>query len=143
MATVERLAEAAVAALLEDETLRGDLTDAGFGPVIEWAAQVAVARARWWLQRPDPRAAMWDGVARLKDLVRGVVAAAEAIAPEPLLAVAGPLADAVSDALDDVDWTEDADANARAIVSALAPLPWAADGCGDVIDVGTVSGGNA
>lgn len=125
MATPEGLAERAVGALLDDETLRGDLTDEGFGPVIEWASWLAVELAANWIQEDDPDAAMWDGSARLKELVSGVVGAAEGVAPEPLLEVAGPLHDAVSAALDEVDWTGDIDANARAIVAAITPLPWA------------------
>ncbi|MCX6024137.1 MAG: hypothetical protein NTZ05_20875 [Chloroflexi bacterium] len=120
----DELAQAAAEALAEDEALRGDLTDDGFLPVLTWATGLALARADQWRQQPDPRAAMWDGVAQLKDLARGVVHSAEALAPEPLLAVSGPLASAVTDALDQVDWTEDLDENARSIVAAVAPLPW-------------------
>ncbi len=144
MASAESLAETAAGALLEDEALRGDLTDAGFGLVMDWATQLVVARAAGWLRLPDPRAAMWDDIARIKGLVRGIVGAAEAIAPEPLLDVAGPLAGDVADALANVDWSDDPDANARALVGALARLPWAgADVAQPESDAEVVPEGNA
>lgn len=125
MTTGEDLAQSAVEALLEDEALRGSLADRGFGPIITWAAGVALAGAAVWLRQPDPRAAMWDGVARLKDLVRGVVGAAETGAPAPLLEVAGPLTEAATEVLTTMTWGDDPDANAQALVAAIAPLPWA------------------
>ena len=46
MADAETLAQGAVERLVENETLRGDLTDIGFGPIVEWASNALIAAAQ-------------------------------------------------------------------------------------------------
>ncbi len=77
MADAESLAQPAVERLSEDETLRGDLTDDGFGPLLEWAANAAIAYATN-LKSNKPEEAMDAYAARLKGVIQAVVAAAEA-----------------------------------------------------------------
>ena len=46
MSAAESLAQGAVERLLENESLRGDLTDAGFAPIVDWATTTLIAAAR-------------------------------------------------------------------------------------------------
>lgn len=87
MEDAESLAQTAVERLSEDEALRGDLTDDGFGPLLNWAANAAIAYAQS-LQSDKPDEAMDAYAARLKGVMQEVVAAAKAGKiddPAPLL----------------------------------------------------------
>jgi nucleoside-diphosphate-sugar epimerase len=56
MAEVKVLAERAVGALLDDETLRGDLSDDGFNPLLDWATNALTAAAQQVADAPDAEA---------------------------------------------------------------------------------------
>lgn len=74
MADAEQLARSAVERLSEDESLRGrgELSDIGFGPLLDWAVAAVQAYA--------PKAADADAMDRYTGRVRGVVQAAVAAA---------------------------------------------------------------
>ncbi|HEX2914973.1 MAG TPA: hypothetical protein VH186_29540 [Chloroflexia bacterium] len=65
MADSEELARSAVERLSEDEALRGDLSDIGFGPLLDWAVAAVTAYSK---QAPDSAA-----MDQYTDKVRGVV----------------------------------------------------------------------
>lgn len=46
MADAESLAQSAVERLMENESLRGDLTDSGFGPIVDWASNALIGAAQ-------------------------------------------------------------------------------------------------
>ena len=77
MADAEALAQGAVEALAEDETLRGDLTDTGFGPLLEWATNALIAAARAVAAAPDAAARMGAARDRVKATLAAAVQAAE------------------------------------------------------------------
>lgn len=69
------LAKHAVEALLDNEALRGDLSDDGFGPLLNWATGALTATARAAGDVPD----VAEATARLDaagEEVRGLLAAA-------------------------------------------------------------------
>lgn len=77
MEDAESLAQTAVERLSEDESLRGDLTDDGFGPLLEWAANAAIAYAQN-LKSDKPDEAMDVYASRLKKVMQEVVSSAQA-----------------------------------------------------------------
>jgi hypothetical protein len=119
------LANAAIERLVEDERLRGDLTDDGYQPLQDWAIARLQRIAHEAAHHPDPQAAM-DGFAeQMRAFVRAAVGAAEngalgdlpeQVKPRVVLKNDVP---AVVDALKKITFTNDADANARAIADAL------------------------
>ena len=81
MADTTSLAQGAVEALLDDEALRGDLTDDGFGPLLGWATDSLTALARELAATPLPQAQR--RMATAGRAVRSVVAAAVEAAQHP------------------------------------------------------------
>jgi hypothetical protein len=65
----EALAQSTYERLAEDESLRGDLSDAGFGPLLDWAANQAVQLAS---SASDPQAFAQRSEA-LRTLIRNLV----------------------------------------------------------------------
>ncbi len=87
MEDAESLAQSVAERLSEDEALRGDLTDEGFGPLLNWATEAAIAYASN-LKSDKPEEAMDTYGSRLKGVMQEVVAAADAGKidnPAPLL----------------------------------------------------------
>ncbi len=78
MANADDLARGVVEQLSEDETLRGDLTDDGFNPLLEWATNSAIAYAKTLPQDAKADEAMQTYGGRLKGVIQSVVAAADA-----------------------------------------------------------------
>src|SRR5947209_8360225 len=74
MAETEELARSAVERLSEDEALRGDLSDVGFGPLLEWA----IAAARAYAPKAGDADAMDKYTGRLRGVVQAAVNAAQA-----------------------------------------------------------------
>lgn len=131
MTDTAALARRAVEALLENESLRGDLSDDGFGPLLNWATGALTATAREAGHAPDAAAA----TARLdeaEEQVRGLLAAAVraaqshsrddllALLREPLLQRNTPARLRV--ALVGLRLGDDPDANAARLARALAGL---------------------
>lgn len=126
MSDAEALAQRAVERLSDDESLRGDLTDDGFGPLFDWAVNRAIALAGPIAAAPpdgrdDSLAALTDA---LRQAVRAAVAAADAGDTAPLIDVLGAPAlrfdlGALQSALAGVTPGDDHDANAQAIAAAL------------------------
>lgn len=78
MADTAALAQGAVERLLEDERLRGDLTDVGFSPLLNWATAALIAAAQRATGGPEDAAArMSEAEETTKRLVGAVVRAAQ------------------------------------------------------------------
>jgi len=79
MADAETLAQGAVERLVENETLRGDLTDTGFGPIVEWASNALIGAAQQVTTDSDAAAQTRMDAAEMatKRIVEEVVAAAQ------------------------------------------------------------------
>ena len=75
MADTAALAQGAVEALLEDERLRGDLSDDGFGPLLDWATRALTAAAGEAARGTSEEAAR-ARMAEVAEQVRGALAAA-------------------------------------------------------------------
>jgi hypothetical protein len=73
----ESLAQQAAERLSEDEALRGNLTDDGFEPLLNWAVEAVIAYART-LESDTPEEAMDAYATRIKGVIQEVVASAEA-----------------------------------------------------------------
>lgn len=96
MADAESLAQSAAELLMDDESLRGDLTDVGYGPVLDWATNALSDAAERIAKLPDTEAqAKMDAASdQVKQLIQAVVQAAEqhtradvlALFNDPLLA---------------------------------------------------------
>jgi hypothetical protein len=121
----DELANAAIDGLAEDEALRGDLTDEGYQPLQDWAVARLQRIAREAAHHPDPHAAMEGYTTQMREFLRAAVQAAQDGALGDLSALVKPrivlAADvpATIDALKQIEFTSDADANAQAITSAL------------------------
>ncbi|NWJ98066.1 MAG: hypothetical protein HXX20_20100 [Chloroflexi bacterium] len=76
MEDVESLAQQAAERLSEDEALRGNLTDEGFSPLLEWAIEAVLVYARN-LESVTPEEAMDSYASRLKRVIQEAVASAE------------------------------------------------------------------
>lgn len=126
-AAAAALARPVIERLSEDEALRGDLTDAGFAPLLDWLTRLVTAAAERATTDPDSAATMERVGDAARQLGRAVVRAAErgdagavaaALAP-PLLApdeaerAASALPRLAGDTADD---------RARALVRALASV---------------------
>ena len=125
MAEAEALAERAVEALLDDETLRGELSDEGFTPLLEWATNALTAAARELAAAPDAEARMEAASAAVKQTLAGAVQAAQGHSRRDALALAGtalvarnPLARGRV-LFSGLRLGPDADANARRLARAL------------------------
>src|SRR6476661_159409 len=79
MAEAERLAQGAVERLVENETLRGDLSDVGFGPIVEWASNALIGAAQQVTTDPEEaaQARMDEAETATKRIVEEVVEAAQ------------------------------------------------------------------
>lgn len=120
------LANPVIERLVEDETLRGDLTDDGYLPLQNWAIARIQRVAREAAHHPDPAAAMDRFAEQIRAFVRDAVQAAQAGAlgdlPErvqPRVVLKKDVPDVV-DALKKIAFTGDADANAQAIAQAMS-----------------------
>ncbi len=74
MADTAALAQGAVETLLEDERLRGDLSDEGFGPLLDWATRALTAAGE--VARGASEEAARARMAEVAEQVRGALAAA-------------------------------------------------------------------
>lgn len=126
MTEFDELAKAAVERLSEDEALRGDLGDDGFGPLLDWGVAAVFAYA----VRATSAGAMEQYTDRLRGVIRAAVAAAEAGAlkdPRPLLNFATGRRYETLRRLKGLRLGADADANAGQIAdllqAALEPVP--------------------
>lgn len=79
MADAESLAQGAVERLVENESLRGDLTDSGFGPIVEWASNALIGAAQAVTNEPEAaaQARMDEAETATKRIVEEVVDAAQ------------------------------------------------------------------
>ena len=91
MAEAEAQAERAVGALLDDETLRGDLGDDGFNPLLEWATNALTVAAQQVADVPDAKAEtrMEAAGAAVKETLAAAVQAAQGHSRRDVLALAG------------------------------------------------------
>jgi hypothetical protein len=127
MADAEALAQGAVERLLENESLRGDLTDTGYQPVSEWATNALMAAAQRAAQHPDEeaQARMDEAESAAKRLVQAVVQAAQQHTRDDVLAlmndpaVARDLTSRLRIAANGWRLGDDADANAIRLIRAL------------------------
>lgn len=78
MEDAQQLAQGAVEQLSEDESLRGDLTDDGFDPLLQWATNAAIAYATTLTNSSNADQAMQDYAAKLKAVIQAAVADAQA-----------------------------------------------------------------
>jgi hypothetical protein len=75
--TVAALAQPVLDRLAEDEALRGDLTDAGFTPLLDWLSRLTTDAASRAAAAPDPEATMEQVADTALRLGRAIVRAAE------------------------------------------------------------------
>lgn len=90
MGDAETLARGAVEALLDDEALRGDLSDEGFGPLLDWGVGTLTALARELARAPDgatARARLAAAGKAVKGVIAAAVTAAQGGTPEDLRAL--------------------------------------------------------
>ncbi len=118
MADANQLARSAVERLSEDESLRGELSDIGFGPLLDWAVAAVKAYAA--------KAANSDAMDQYTGRVRGVVQAVVEVAqagklddPAALLDFEPANRDKAQTALKALSLGEDPDANAEQIATVL------------------------
>jgi hypothetical protein len=125
-ASPDDLANMAIERLAEDERLRGDLTDDGYQPLQDWAVARLQRVAHEASHHPDAQAAMDGFAAQIRDFVLAAVQSAEdgalgdlpgQVRPRVVLRKDVPH---VVDALRRITFTDDADANAKAIAAALS-----------------------
>ncbi len=119
------LAQMATEKLIEDESLRGDLTDWEYQPLLDWALARVARCAEAAAATEDPRAHLDACVAGLRQIVR---AAAPAVSEQNASAVAEVLSAPAVDAADlnatrerlaRLALSDDKETNARRIVDAL------------------------
>lgn len=118
MADANQLARAAVERLSEDEALRGDLSDIGFGPLLDWA----VAAVQAYAAKAADSAAMDRYTDRIRGVVQAVVEAAQAgklADPAPLLDFDPANPATATAALTDLSLGDDPDDNAVQITAVL------------------------
>ncbi len=127
MADAESLAQGAVERLVENETLRGDLTDEGFNPIVEWASNTLLATAQTLVNDAEETAQtrMDEAETATKRIIESLVMAAEqhtradvmALAKDP--AIADDLKTKMRIAAHGWRLGDDIDANANRLVKAL------------------------
>ncbi|MDB5080821.1 MAG: hypothetical protein JWP00_2745 [Chloroflexi bacterium] len=118
MADANQLARQAVERLSEDEALRGDLSDFGFGPLLDWANAAVEAYAA---KEPDS-AAMDQYTSRVRGVVQSAVDTAQAGKlddPEALLDFDPPGRDKALADLKALQLGDDPDDNAVKIAAVL------------------------
>ncbi len=128
MAEKEDLARSAAERLSEDESLRGDLSDVGFGPLLDWG----IAAAQAYNPKAKDAAAMDTYTTRLRGVIQSAVETAQAGKlddPAPLLDFETDHKDKLKADLTALKLGDDPDANAQQIATALqaaltaAPAP--------------------
>jgi hypothetical protein len=119
-------ARTAVERLAEDEALRGDLSDAGFGPLLDWGVAAVLAYAA----KATDAAAMERYTGQVRRVIRAAVTAAaagELADARALLEFETDRRDEAAQRLAVLDLAGDADANAGQIAAllqaALQPAP--------------------
>lgn len=70
--------------LAEDERLRGQLTDSGFGPLLDWLTNLLIAAAGRIAMQPDAESMMDQAGTLAHGLGQAIVVAAERADPVPL-----------------------------------------------------------
>lgn len=127
MADAAALAQSAAETLLGDETLRGDLTDDGFGPLLDWALAALKAAAARAAALPDAEAEaqMSAATERVRATLEAAVQAAQGHTRADLLALLRAPLPALSGrtrsllALAGFRLGDDADANAVRLAKVL------------------------
>jgi hypothetical protein len=127
MANTESLAQGAVERLIENETLRGDLTDDGFGPIVEWASNALIVAAQAVADESEAvaQARMDEAETATKRIVEEVVDAAQRHTRTEVLAlmndptVARDLSTRLRIAANGWRLGDDSDANAIRLIKAL------------------------
>lgn len=127
MATNREGARIAVERLMEQESLRGDLSDRGFGPLLDWGVAAIMAFA----EKITDQTAIEEQCERIGKLLQHLVAAAEkGQCPETLSLFQDfppPWSADTESRLRSLDLGEDPDANAVLMAQALQqvgfPLP--------------------
>ncbi len=118
MADANQLARPAVERLSEDESLRGELSDIGFGPLLDWA----VAAVKAYAAKAADSAAMDAFTDRVRGVVQAVVEAAQdgtLTDPTALLDFDPANPDKAAIALKDLQLGGDPDDNAARIAAVL------------------------
>ncbi|MDA8218512.1 MAG: hypothetical protein M0Z94_12935 [Dehalococcoidales bacterium] len=129
MNSVERWAEAIAEPLLADESLRGDLEDAAYQPILDWAMLEAGRCAAVAAAREDAPQFAQACRRQLRSIVFAVSRAAVDGQREDLLALIGPPVFGPPDVprvrvgLGALALTDDARTNAERLAAALAPAP--------------------
>jgi hypothetical protein len=131
MADAAALAQGPVERLLEDERLRGDLTDDGFNPLLTWGTDALTAVAQGVADAPDDAAAarMAEAEETTKRLIAAVVRAAREHSREAVAdltndpAVAGHLRTRLRVIANGWRLGDDSDANAIRLAGTLRELP--------------------
>lgn len=124
---IDALAQPAVERLVEDEGVRGELTDDGFGPLIAWASNLLLDAARRAAATPEPEATMDQVAGQARELVRAIsrgavdgdLAPVRAALASPLLTPESAR-QAVSALPDEFAPDTTPDERARSLVSTLA-----------------------
>jgi len=127
MADAETLAQGAVERLVENETLRGDLTDTGFGPIVEWASNALLGAAQQVTTVSDEaaQARMDEAETATKRIIEEVVDAAQRHTRAEVLTlmkdptIARDLSTRLRLAANGWRLGEDSDANAIRLIKAL------------------------
>lgn len=127
MADAETLAQGAVERLVENEMLRGDLSDIGFGPIVEWASNALIGAAQQFTADSDEtaQARMDEAETATKRIVEEVVDAAQRHTRAEVLAlindptIARDLGARLRLAANGWRLGDDSDANAIRLIKAL------------------------
>ena len=131
MADAAALAQGSVERLVENERLRGDLTDDGFNPLLTWATDALTAAAQGMVDAPDDAASarMAEAEETTKRLIGAVVHAAQEQSREAVRAlmddpaVAGHLRTRLRVIANGWRLGDDPDANAIRLTGTLRELP--------------------
>lgn len=114
----EDLLKSAVERLSEDEALRGDLSDVGFGPLLDWA----IAAAQAYSSKAPDAAAMENYTDKLRNLVEAAVNVAQngkLDDPSELLDFETGKKEKLAADLKALELGDDADANAEQLAKIL------------------------
>jgi len=126
---IDLLAQMAVESLVEDEALRGDLTDWEYQPPLDWAIARVTRCAEKASGKEDPYAYMDACVGGLRQILR---AAVQAVSERDASSLGDVLSPPAVDAADievirrqlaELALSEDKEMNARQIVDALSGRP--------------------
>lgn len=123
---VDLLAQMATETLVEDESLRGELTDWEYQPLLDWAIARVAHCAKQATQEKDPRAHLDACVAGLRRILRAAVQAVSEQDASPLVQTLSAPAvdpadlDVIQRRLTEVTLSDDNEMNARQIADALS-----------------------